>query len=180
MHGNNLVTAVKYRVDDSPVWSDLLKVICFYLKGRSTNVKNGKCTLFWEDPWLYQKPLCILFLVLYDLCQYKLISVHTFLLKQAQLLFSRWLPRVLFEVWVSLINEVYSYPFENTNDEILWKLCKSGKFKTKSVYDMLCSGDSGLAYKSIWKAKISHRIKVFLWLLKNKATLTKDNLLKRN
>ena len=85
-----------------------------------------------------------------------------------------------FEMWVSLINKDYSYPFENINDEILWRLCKSGKFTTKSVYDMLCSGDSGQSFKSIWKAKIPHRIKVFLWLLENKVTLTKDNLLKRN
>jgi hypothetical protein len=44
---------------------------------------------------------------------------------------------------------------------------KNGKFSTKSVYDMLTSGETGLSFKSIWKAKIPHRIKLFLWLLEN-------------
>lgn len=33
--------------------------------------------------------------------------------------------------------------------------------------------------RKIWKSKIPAKIKVFLWLMMNNATLTKDNLLKR-
>jgi len=180
MQGNNLITTIKHKADDSPIWSDLLKIRQFYLKGRSVTTKNGQSTLFWDDPWLHQKPLCILHPVLYDICQDKNISVHTFILKQAQLSFSRWLPPILFDSWVSLIDEIYAYPFANSSDEISWKGGKNGKFSTKSVYDMLTSGETGLSFKSIWKAKIPHRIKLFLWLLENQVVLTKDNLLKRN
>ena len=45
---------------------------------------------------------------------------------------------------------------------------------------MLTSSETGLSFKSIRKAKIPHRIKLFLWLLENQVVLTKDNLLKRN
>jgi len=118
--------------------------------------------------------------MLYDICQDKNISVHTFILKQAQLSFSRWLPPILFDSWVSLIDEIYAYPFANSADEISWKGGRNGKFSTKFVYVMLTSSETGLSFKSIWKAKIPHRIKLFLWLLENQVVLTKDNLLKRN
>jgi len=98
----------------------------------------------------------------------------------AQLQFTRWLPPFLFESWLILIDEVYAYPFDNDNDKISWKPGKTGNFSTKSVYDRLTIDDSGLSFRYIWKAKIPHRIKVFLWLLENKAVLTKDNLIKRN
>ena len=45
---------------------------------------------------------------------------------------------------------------------------------------MLTYDDQGLSYKFIWKAKIPHRIKLFLWLLENQVVLTKDNMIKRN
>ena len=93
-------------------------MVLHYLKGRSTKVRNGKSTLFWEEPWLKSKPFCVLYPVLYDLCTDKGISVHQFILKHAQLYFSRWLPVTLFGPWVSLIDEVYSYPFENEEDKI--------------------------------------------------------------
>ena len=82
-------------------------------------------------------------------------------------------------ILVSLIDEIYVYPFANSADEISWKGRKNGKFSTKSVYDMLTSGETGLSFKSIWKAKIPHRIKLFLWLLENQVVFTKDNLLKK-
>ena len=118
--------------------------------------------------------------MLYDLCQDKNISVHTFILKQAQLSFTRWFSPFLFDSWISLIDEVYAYPFANTADSISWRGGKGGRFTTKSVYDMLTYDDQGLSYKFIWKAKIPHRIKLFLWLLENQVVLTKDNMIKRN
>jgi len=162
MGGNSLIASIKNRIDDSPIWSDLLKVRHIYLRGRSTKVKNGKCTLFWEEAWFKQKPLCTLHPVLYDLCLDKHITVHHFVLKHAQLQFSRWLPPLLFSSWISLVGEIYSYPFENENDVIFWKLSRNGKFSTRSIYDLLTSGDFGFSFTSIWKARIPHRIKVFL------------------
>ena len=62
---------------------------------------------------------------------------------------------------------------------MLWKLNKSGEFSTKSVYDLLTSGDTGHPFNHIWKDKIPHRIKIFMWLCENEAILTKDNMIKR-
>ena len=128
MSGNNLITLIKHKVDDSPIWSDLLKIRHIYLRGRSTKVKNGKHTLFWEEAWFKQNPLCSLYSVHYELCLDKYITVNQFVLRNAQLNFSRWLPTFLFTSWTSLVDEIYSYPFENENDVIFWKLNNNGKF----------------------------------------------------
>jgi hypothetical protein len=40
--------------------------------------------------------------------------------------------------------------------------------------------DDGLAYREIWKAKIPLKIKIFMWLVAQKAILTKDNMLIKN
>jgi hypothetical protein len=44
-----VVSSVKHRLSDPPVWTHLLKVEHIHLRGRQTMVKNGKRTLFWED-----------------------------------------------------------------------------------------------------------------------------------
>jgi len=117
--------------------------------------------------------------VIYDLCLDKHISIHHFLSNDAQLHFSRWLSPVLFSSWLNLITEIYSYLFNNSRDTVIWKGNKSGSFSSKSVYDSLTKTDHGQSFSHIWKAKIPHRIKIFMWLLENKAVLTKDNLLRR-
>ena len=169
-----------HRIDDSPVWSDLLKVKQFYMPNRKIKVHNGLSALFWEDPWFDDKPLCLLYPVLYELCADKWVSVHHFLSNNAQLQFTRWLSPILFTSWLDLVNEIYNYPFDNSQDVISWKCNKNGVFSTRSVYDSLTSNDQGISFNHIWKARIPHRIKVFMWLLENNAVLTKDNLLKKN
>jgi hypothetical protein len=43
---NGVIGNIGHKLDDSPVWADLLKVKNIYLKGRKTHVNNGKQTLF--------------------------------------------------------------------------------------------------------------------------------------
>ena len=50
----------------------------------------------------------------------------------------------------------------------------------KSMYSHLCSDEVGLYFKDIWKAKMSLKIKIWMWLINHNAILTKDNLFKRN
>jgi len=112
------ISSVKHKIDDSPVWTDLLSVRHIYLKGRSLKVNNGKNTLFWEDSWLNNQPLCIRAPFLYDLCNEKFITVHQVLHKNGQLDFRRWLSPFLFDLWIQILNEVYSYNFDNRDDEV--------------------------------------------------------------
>jgi hypothetical protein len=48
------------------------------------------------------------------------------------------------------------------------------KFIAKSVYHQLTEDDSGQAFQVIWKAKIP------LWMVAQRAILTKDNILAMN
>ena len=106
--------------------------------------------------------------------------VHHFLSNSAQLQFTRWLSPILFTSWLDLVNDIYNYPFDNSQDVISWKCNKNSVFSTRSMYDSLTSNDQGISFNHIWKARIPHRIKVFMWLLENNDVLTKDNLLKKN
>jgi len=89
---NDIISTVKHRLDDSPIWASLLKIRQVYLRGRQVQTKNGKNTLFWEDCWINEKPICKEHPVLFDLCNDKLISVHKVLQNNGRLSFSRWLP----------------------------------------------------------------------------------------
>ena len=136
--------------------------------------------LSWTDPWLHSKPLCITHLVLFDLCKEKIITVSGFLATHGQLTFTRWLPPFLFDQWISIINQVFSYNFVDSKDVITWSWSKCGKFTSKSMYDHLSLDESGPNFKHLWKVKLPYKIKIFLWLLENGVILTKDNLIKTN
>ena len=73
-----------------------------------------------------------------------------------------------------------SFAVNSENDKPRWKRGNNGIFSVKSVYDHLCSNETGANYNLIWKAKIPLKIKVWLWLIEHNAILTKDNLAKRN
>jgi hypothetical protein len=175
-----MLSYVKHRIDDFPVWAVRLGVRCVYLRGRKVKVNNGKKALFWEDPLLNDKPLFITAPVLYDLCNEKFITVYQVLSASGQLTFRHWLPPILFEMCMKILEDVYSYDFDNVADPVTWKWCKDGSFSTKSVYNHLASGDVGVKFTHIWKAKLPYKIKIFCWLVEEGAILTKDNMVKRN
>lgn len=63
-------------------------------------------------------------------------------------------------------------------DVVFWKLEKSQKFSVKSMYNAQTSSDAGIYHKRTWKAKVTAKIKIFMWLIANEAILTEDNLIK--
>ena len=178
---SGIISNIKWRLNDSPVWKDLLQVRHIYLMGRSIRTGNGAQTSLWKDTWVGSRPFCTVQPILFDLCSEKDISVQDFLLKNGHILFQRWLSNLLFEQWLETINLIYSYPFTDEVDKVCWRWNKKhGIFSTKSTYDWLSQGDEGPGFKHIWKAKIPYKIKIFMWLLEQNAVLTKDNLLRRN
>jgi hypothetical protein len=78
---NKTISTVTHMLDDSPVWQDLLKIKSIYLRGRKIETKKGDLTLFWLDPWLYDRPICLVAPVLFDLCEEKEITVYNFLVR---------------------------------------------------------------------------------------------------
>lgn len=54
------ICIMRHRYDDSPVWTDLLKLKPIYL--------------FWKYSWLYDEPICMEFPLLFHLCEQEDIS----------------------------------------------------------------------------------------------------------
>ena len=65
-------------------------------------------------------------------------------------------------------------------DRFVWKPTSSGIFSVKSMYEDLMNDHTPFLRKYLWKLKIPLKIKKFMWFLKSKVLLTKDNLAKRN
>jgi hypothetical protein len=70
------ICLIQEKMTDSPLWNDLLKIRQIYFKVREYKINNGKSVSFWLDNWLEDKPLCVIYPILYDLCSNKKISLH--------------------------------------------------------------------------------------------------------
>ena len=116
--------------------------------------------------------------VLFEWCQDKDITVHNVLQINGRVPFDRWLPPILFEEWMGVINDTFSFNFRQQADEIGWKWESKKKFTTKSTYEHL-TPHARVHFDHIWKAKIPYKIKIFTWLLEKNAILTKYNLIRR-
>ena len=60
-------------------------------------------------------------------------------------------------------------------DEVDWALSKKD-FSVKSLYVKYRSDMANVSYDFMWKAKIPHRIKFFVWLVLKNKILSKENL----
>lgn len=177
---DKMISNVTYKVDDSPIWTDLLKIKHVYLKGRKMHANNGSNILLWTDPWSEGKALCAEYCVLYELCEEKTITLRNFWNKRGHLNFRRWLPDFLQVQWDNLRDRILAYQHNESQDKITWGWTKSGNFSVKSTYEHLTSEESGTPHPRIWKSKLPYKMKIFLGILKKGATLTKENMIKRN
>jgi hypothetical protein len=62
------IWTVRIKVNDSPVWGNLLKIKEIYLKGRTMIIGDGKSTDFWHESWCGTKPLYEHFTLLFLVC----------------------------------------------------------------------------------------------------------------
>lgn len=169
---------MKHRLNDSPIWYDLLKIKNIYLQGRGLSIGNGNLTRFWLDKWLYDKPLNEICPVLFELCENKNIIVAK-ALEGNQITFRRWLHSELRIVWETIWRDASNFRLSTENDRVIWHLGKKGTFTVKSIYNALSCSSYDVCYRKIWRGKIPEKIKIFLWLLSKGAILTRDNLLRR-
>jgi hypothetical protein len=117
-----------------------------------------------------------LFEVAYD----KDIIVHKVVSSNFQLLtFRRRLIGVLGEAYSDLMDHCSQAVLSENVDSSNWLLgCKG--YSIKSFYKMLKNSMIEVPVNFMWKTRLPHKIKVFLWLVRNNKILTKDNLVKRH
>jgi hypothetical protein len=167
------------RMQDSPLWKDLMKVRFIYLMGREYKLKNGKRVSFWKDAWLDNNPLCVSYPILFDIC----VNHNCLVWEVAQngwvVNFKVRLHGILREQWYTLAATLNGVRLSNEPDVVVWKWASKKSFMVKSVYNHLSRGDAGPSFSKVWRSRLSEKIKIFMWLLEQKAILTKDNMLKR-
>lgn len=97
-----------------------------------------------------------------------------------KLTFTRCVDEVLIAEWFDLLNFVKLVALTSHSDTPIWLLEPTGSYFVRSLYKMInFGGISSELRDSIWKIKVPPNIHVFLWLVINNKTLTRDNLAKR-
>ena len=130
---------VNHGLNDSPMWSDLLKVKDIYLQGRNMQIGNGEKTCFWFDTWLYSEPLCITAPVLFELCENKYVTVSQ-VRNGVSITFRRWLFDDLRTSWYNIMNDMSVFQFSDRPDSVMWNLEKKRENSLSNLYIMGCPG----------------------------------------
>jgi hypothetical protein len=70
--------------------------------------------------------------------------------------------------------------FSEEQDAIIWQFNSVGKYYVQSLYAIVNNRGIKQVYTPVmWKLSVPPRVHIFLWLLANNKTLTRDNLAKR-
>jgi hypothetical protein len=170
---------IPLRMQDSPLWKDQMKVRGIYLRGRGLNLNNGSLINFWKDVWLGDNPLCLTYPVLFDLCMEQNCSIFVVAQKGWVLGFKVRLHGVVRDQWYCLVAALNNVILTGEVDASIWKWSPKKKFTVKLVYDYLSRDVVRPQFREIWSSRFPEKIKIFMWLLEQKAILTKDNMIKR-
>jgi hypothetical protein len=90
------------------------------------------------------------------------------------------LPPILRTQWYELTAKLNTISPNDVKDEVRWKWLNMKQFTVKLVYQQLTKDHCGQSYQVIKKTKIPLKIKIFMWMVAQRAILTKDNMLSRN
>ena len=94
--------------------------------------------------------------------------------------FRRGVNNTVMQEWMSLVAIVESITYTNDCDSIVWTFSSSGKFSVQSMYNIVSfRGIQPVYTPVVWNLHVPPRIHIFLWLLTNNKTLTRNNLAKR-
>jgi hypothetical protein len=132
--------SIPMRLQDSPLWKDLMKVSSIYLKGRGLKLSNGKLISFWKDTWVGDNPLCTTFPILYVLCLDHNCCVSDVANKDWVIDFKVRLHVIVRKQWYYLAATLNNVRLNENRDVPFWKWSNKKVFTVKSVYDHLSRG----------------------------------------
>ena len=143
-------------------------------------VGDGRKTRFWEDAWIKDKPLCLIFPRLYNLTFCKHVTVaKVFTLEFNCIRFRRCLHGETLDMWNKLLDMCGQVILSDKPDKVKWLLTNSGSFSVKSLYHYLIARQVVFPFKKLWRMKMPLKVKAFSWLVIKNRILTKDNLSKK-
>jgi hypothetical protein len=77
-----------------------------------------------------------------------------------------------------LITQCNSFSISEEDDKSDWLLGNKG-FSVNSLYKKIKNTQISVPSSFLWKNRLPYKIKAFLWLVRHKKILTKDNLFKK-
>ena len=142
---------------------------------------KGDKVRFWEDQWLGNTSLAILYWPLYVINEQQGKSVReVWDGENLMLTFRRTVSEQGMNLWWELVNLMSEVTLSEEEDQIIWAYSSSGKYSVQSLYIVVNFGAiSPVFFSSIWKLPIPPRVQFFLWLLFKNKLLTRNNLAKR-
>jgi hypothetical protein len=73
-----------------------------------------------------------------------------------------------------------SISYKEEEEDVILKFNSKGIYSVQSLYAIINDGGVGHVYTSVmWKIVVPRQLHIFLWLLANNKTLTRDNLAKK-
>ena len=82
-------------------------------------------------------------------------------------------------LWHQLVARVMGIQLQDQSDTFVWSLHQNGFFSVRSMYRAITTTNIIPHNHIIWKLKLPLKIKIFMWYLIKRVTLTKDNLARR-
>jgi hypothetical protein len=156
---------VESKPGDSHFWQGLMEAKKLFWPFCRIVVGNGMNTRFWEDHWINDQPLSLVFPRLFSISLNHEITVSkAFAMGIRNLKFRRVIVGQKREQWIQMCVVCDVVTLSNDPDKLWWKLSKSGAFTVKSLY-MALQNYGVVPYNFIWKIKIPARVKTFLWLM---------------
>jgi hypothetical protein len=165
----------------SQFWQGLHSVKDLYEKGNGHLVGSGKQTRFRKDVWLDECPLKVSFPKIYSICNDQEVSVQTAGEMAWNFSYRRCFGEAEMEAWREMMIKLERINLTEDDDKVTWKLEKSKKFSTRSMYRYITfAGVVDVRMMEIWNTKIPLKVKIFLWMAWHDRIQTTHQLKKRN
>jgi hypothetical protein len=171
--------SVTQKQDDSHFWKKILGLRDMFCSHCKIIVGNDRKTSFWKNSWTGDYPLANKCPCLFDLAYDKDISVNKVLSSNFEALsFRRRIIGNLNLMYEELLGCCNNQALSYEEDRMVWSLGNKG-FSVNSWYKTKMSDQVAVPCRFLWKSKLPHKIKVFIWLVLRNKILTKDNLKKK-
>jgi len=143
-------------VGTSPFWKGIIWAMQAAHMGVRWVIGNGDKIRFWEDQWLDNTCLAILFWPLYVINEQHGKTVReVWNGEELQLSFRRGVSERIMGMWEELKAVVQSITLNNEVDQILWTYSSSGKYCVQSLYAIVNHrGVVPIFVHDVWKLNI--------------------------